>query len=80
MDDIVKGSNSITDSIDESVTKVYAEYMGDIISKIPSAGDLKILVGTTNAQASFYFKDPTNDKINASLYNNLLSARIKGMG
>ena len=59
---------------------VYAEYMANIIKQIPNAGSLKLLTGTSNAQASFYFKDPGTDEINATLYNNLLSQRLKGIG
>ena len=73
--------NSETDMLSKKPTaQLYIDVISQIIKQMPDSDNLKILVGTTNAQASFYFKDPTNDKINASLYNNLLSARIKGMG
>jgi hypothetical protein len=59
---------------------VYAEFMAQIIKQLPNPGKLKLLTGTSSAQASFYFKSPSTDEINATLYNNLLSQRIEGEG
>lgn len=59
--------------------QVYDEYMANIIKQIPNAGDLKLLKGTSNAQASFYYKDLVTGDINTTLYNNLLSQRAEGI-
>ncbi len=63
---------------DVPTQQVYDEYMANIIKQIPNAGSLKLLKGTSNAQASFYYKDLTTGDINTALYNNLLDQRIEG--
>ena len=64
---------------DEASSEIYADYMSKIIQQIPNSENLSLLLGTSSAQASFYFKNAKNE-INASLYNNKLARRIVGRG
>jgi len=59
--------------------QIYAEYMSNIISQLPNSSRLQFLLGTSSAQASFYFMD-NKGAVNASLYNNLLNQRVLGEG
>lgn len=65
--------------IEDPASQVFAEYMANIIKQIPTSAPLTLLIGTANAQASFYFKSPTTSEINDNLYNNILSPRVIGM-
>lgn len=58
--------------------QVFAEYMANIIKKIPLPDELNLLTGPGNAQVSFFYQSPTTAEINANLYNNILSRRLKG--
>ncbi|MEM8931442.1 MAG: hypothetical protein AAGE94_09720 [Acidobacteriota bacterium] len=58
--------------------QVFAEYMANIIKKIPLPDELNLLTGPGNAQVSFFFQSPTTGEINDNLYNNILSRRVKG--
>ncbi|NEO29346.1 MAG: hypothetical protein F6K36_02605 [Symploca sp. SIO3C6] len=59
-------------------SQIFAEYMANIIKHIPDPGTLTMLTGTANSQASFFFQSSTTNEINANLYNNILSPRVKG--
>lgn len=59
---------------------IYSQYIAAVITQLPNASAFKVLDGTSNAQASFYYKSPTTGKVNAVLYNNILSPRVKGLG
>jgi hypothetical protein len=61
-------------------SQIFADYMANIIKQIPNPGKLTLLTGTANSQVSFYFQSPTTSQINADLYNNILSPRVKGVG
>ena len=65
---------------DDPTEQVYDEYLSNIIKKLPNPGSLKLLKGTSNGQASFAFKSPTNLDINDTLYNNKISPRVRGAG
>lgn len=79
MSTLVKERKSSTALAAHPTQQVFAEYMANIIKQIPTPGSFDLLTGTANAQASFYFQSPTTSEINANLYNNILSQRVRGL-
>ncbi|MDF1800234.1 MAG: hypothetical protein P1V81_13725 [Planctomycetota bacterium] len=80
MQDLLKLSSrsSVTGSSPSQL--VFAQYMSNIIQQAPHASGLAVLDGASNAQVSFFFKDPNTDEVNAGLYNAMIAPRIQGMG
>jgi len=61
--------------------EVYTACMERLISEIPQyKNKYAILRDPNDSTASFYFKSSETDEINRTLYDNLISKRIKGAG
>ena len=61
-------------------TNIYIKFMSEIIKQIPDSENLNLLLGTSDGQASFYFKSATTKEVNSSLYNNKIAKRVQGKG
>jgi len=80
MDRLVKSLGLTVSSETNPASQVFSLYMANILKQVPNPGNFTLLIGTADTQVSFYFKSPTTSEINANLYNQILSPRVKGHG
>ena len=80
MNQLLARNSRISSGDSDPTSQVFAEYMSNIILKLPNPGQLSLLRGTANGQASFYFKSSSTGEINATLYNALIAPRVSGAG